>query len=76
MSVEDKLNVKLNQNLWALIVSLTGLGASEYYHLNKLYWFSNILSYACAISFGFSLLFYTIKYCVDKWESIVRSNKK
>jgi len=27
MAIEDKLNVRLNQNIWALIVSLITLGA-------------------------------------------------
>ena len=67
MSATDNLNVNLNQNLWALVVSLATLGASEYFCLKTLYWFGLILTIACSISILISLVAYTRDYWNKKW---------
>jgi len=62
----DKFEINLNQNLWILVVSLSGLGLSEYFELKKLITISYILSIVSSISIFFTLLFYTIDYCKKK----------
>lgn len=36
----DKININLNQNIWGLVASYSLPGASEYYKLCALYWFT------------------------------------
>ena len=66
MSVEDKFNVNLNQNLWGLVVALLALGAAEYFELKWLFRISLFLSIVAAASVSFTILFYTIDYCKKK----------
>src|SRR2546430_803259 len=40
MALEDKLDIKLNQNIWGLVVSLAALDAAEHWCLPRLRWFS------------------------------------
>lgn len=63
----DNFKIELNQNLWALIVSLIALGASEYYELSTLYRFGFILSILTSISFFITLIAYTYIYCKNKF---------
>ncbi len=58
--------VKLNQNLWALVVSYAALGASEYWELHGLRCLGLIMSVLLSILVLVSMVFYTIEYCVDK----------
>jgi hypothetical protein len=67
MSTTDNININLNQNLWALVVSLLTLGASEYFDLPTLYWFGLVLSIACSTSILISLAAYTKDYWKKKW---------
>jgi hypothetical protein len=64
--VADNFKINLNQNVWLLVVSLLGLGLSEYFHLPKLMGISYALSLISAVSVFFTLLFYTIRYCKAK----------
>jgi len=66
MGAEDKLEIKLNQNLWVLIVSLLGLGVSEYFNLNILLYFGLVLSICSTLSIILTLGFYTYNYCKNK----------
>jgi glucan phosphoethanolaminetransferase (alkaline phosphatase superfamily) len=69
MGVTDNINVNLNQNLWALVVSLATLGISEYFGLQTLYWFGFVLSIACSVSILFSIVAYTREYWNKKWNN-------
>jgi len=62
----ESFNINLNQNIWALIVSLLTLGISEYYDLYTLYYFGLILSIICSISIIITLYFYTLNYSNKK----------
>lgn len=49
-STED-FRIRLNQNLWGgLVVGFAALGASEYFKLSTLYWFSCFVAGAMLIS--------------------------
>jgi hypothetical protein len=62
----EKFRINLNQNLWGLIVALTGLGLGEYYSLCTLFIISLIVSIGASISFLFTLVAYTINYWKNK----------
>lgn len=66
MALEDKLDVNLNQNLWALVLAYAFLGAAEYWDLNWLRCLSLIMAVPLSIFVLVSMLFYTIHYCVRK----------
>jgi len=63
----DKFKVNLNQNIWILIISLLGLGFSEYFNLQKLMTISFLLTIISFISVFFTLIFYTTNYCKNKF---------
>jgi hypothetical protein len=72
----DKL--KLNQNLWALVVAYAALGAAEYWELNRLRCLALIMAGLLSILVLASMAFYTIDYCVGKWfdaQKEIRSGK-
>jgi len=58
--------INLNQNLWALLISLTALGTGEFYCLYNLKHFGFILSTLTGISYVFTLIAYTINYWNQK----------
>lgn len=62
----DQFKINLNQNLWALVVSLLTLGAAEYYCLKTLFWFGVILSGLSTISLLVTLFSYTVNYVRNK----------
>lgn len=64
----EQFKINLNQNLWALVVSLLTLGAAEYYCLKTLFWFGVILSGLSTLSLVFTLFAYTINYVKNKWK--------
>lgn len=66
----EKVNINLNQNIWALIVCLTALGVSEYYALLKLMLIAWLLSWLCAGILCCCLIFYTVNYCTHKVNKI------
>lgn len=53
MTLEDKINININQNIWLLIISYGSLGFSELYNLRVLFGFSFILW--CYLLFQFVL---------------------
>jgi len=55
-------DINLNQNLWALFISLSALGVTEYFQLPKLEHIAFILSIITAISCIFTLIAYTLNY--------------
>lgn len=59
--------LKLNQNLWALVVSYAALGAAEYWELTRLRCLALIMVGVLSILVLVSMVFYTINYCVGKW---------
>ena len=65
-STEDLSKINLNQNLWGLLLSLGALGASEYFKLPTLYWFSFVIAAMMTLSMSFTATFYTIHYCKRK----------
>ena len=64
----DKLKINLNQNLWIFIVSVAGLGGSEYFHLCSTFQICRIAAWASLASVILTLVFYTINYCRQKWQ--------
>jgi hypothetical protein len=66
MSVEEKFNINLNQNLWGLVVAYLALGAAEHYQLRWLFWLSVVVSVGLSISVLFTFAFYTWNYCKNK----------
>lgn len=58
--------IKLNQNLWGLIVALVLLGVSEHLKLQYLFWFSFTLSFIMIASVLFTTFAYTKKYVRSK----------
>jgi hypothetical protein len=67
----DKAEVKLNQNLWALVVAYTALGAGEYWELHRLRCLALVMAILLSILVFVSMVFYTIDYCRRKWGKYV-----
>lgn len=63
---KDGFNINLNQNLWLLLISITALGASEYYCLPVTKIFAIIISILSSTSMLCTLTAYTINYVRDK----------
>jgi hypothetical protein len=55
-------DINLNQNLWALLISLSSLGVAEYFQLQKLEQIAYILTIMTGLSCIFTLIAYTINY--------------
>lgn len=53
---------KMSKHSLVLLISLIGLGAGEYYHLNKLMWISLIITVIASIATIAVLVAYTIHY--------------
>ncbi len=66
MGFEEKFYIKLNQNLWALVVAYGALGAAEYLHLKWLLWMSVVVSGGLSVSVLVTFGFYTYNYCKQK----------
>lgn len=62
--IEDRL--KLNQNLWGLLLGFVGTGAAEYYQLKTLFWFSIVIAVVMIVSVIFTTCAYTINYWKKK----------
>ena len=54
--------MKLNQNLWGLIVGFLALGISEYFKVYVLLWFSIVLSLVMVPSYAWTTWVYTKQY--------------
>lgn len=66
MAVDEQFKIKLNQNIWGLIVGYAAVGAAEYYKLRALYCMSTIVASALSLSVIITVGFYTYRYCKDK----------
>ncbi len=66
MGLEEKLYIKLNQNLWGLVVAYVALGAAEYLHLKWLFCMSAVVSVGLSVSVLVTFGFYTYNYCKQK----------
>lgn len=66
MDIEDKVDVKLNQNLWGLIVAYAALGAAEHWGLRFLFWPALIAAWGLSVLVLIAFVFYTIHYCARK----------
>ena len=67
-NLSNDVNLKLNQNLWGLLLSLGALGASEYFHLYWLQKFSFGLTIISALSYVVTLTAYTYDYAKRKFK--------
>lgn len=65
-SPEEQFKINLNQNLWGLVVGLSGLGVAEYFGLCTLFWFALVVSGIMVLSVIFTTAAYTYKYCKRK----------
>jgi hypothetical protein len=64
MSVEDKFNINLNQNLWGgVVVAYVALGAAEHWCLRWLFRLSLVVAIGLSISVLLTVAFYTWNYC-------------
>ncbi len=64
----EPFKINLNQNLWGLVVGLSGLGVAEQFRLPTLFWFSVIVSIIMVLSIAFTTLAYTINYWKHRFE--------
>ncbi len=62
MAAEDQFKINLNQNLWGVVVAFGSLGASEYFHLSTLFWFSTVVAGIMVLSVAVTTLAYTTNY--------------
>jgi cytochrome c oxidase subunit IV len=59
----DKVDINLNQNLWGLVVGLSGIGVAEYFELHRLLCFSQVVSVIMLLSLVCTTFAYTLNYC-------------
>ena len=65
--ITGNFKINLNQNLWALVIGLLGLGLSDYFLLGR--WIrilSGITATAALTSLLICLVAYTVRYVSDK----------
>lgn len=70
MPIEDKFNINLNQNLWALVVAYGALGAADRWCLRYLLWPSLVASWILTVMVVTSFGYYTRHYCVRKCNQV------
>jgi hypothetical protein len=64
VSVEDKFNINLNQNLWGgVVVAYAALGVAEHWCLRWLFRLSLVVSIGLSIAVLLPVAFYTWNYC-------------
>ena len=68
MAWYDNLNLKINQNLLALIIGYAALGLSDFYKLEFLYYLSGFYSLIMTVYVLIAFFFYTFKYVQHKKE--------
>jgi len=66
MTVDDKFNINLNQNLWGLVVAYAALGVAEHWCLPWLFRMSVVVAIGLSISVLVTAAFYTWEYCRKK----------
>jgi hypothetical protein len=66
MESNVKIKLKLNQNLWGLIVAYIALGVAEYKGLKCLSKWAWVLSVAMTLSLVVTTIAYTWRYCANK----------
>ena len=66
MAWDDNIQIKLNQNLWALAIGYSALGLSEYYKLNYLMYLSGVMSLVMTVYVLIAFFYYTFKYVYKK----------
>jgi len=71
-----EFKIKLNQNLWLLVVALLGLGFSEFFGLPWLMKISILLSIFSLLSNILTFTFYTIKYIKERLIDIKDLDRK
>jgi hypothetical protein len=62
VAVEDKLDIKLNQNVWALVIAFVALGAAEHWGLRWLFGLSLAASVGAIASVAITTVAYTSHY--------------
>ena len=75
MAMEDKFDVKLNQNIWGLVIGFAALGASEHWHLTYLFWLSLLASVGAMVSVAVTMVAYTRYYWKRKCTQANRIGK-
>ena len=73
--MKDLFKINLNQNLWALVISLAALGLGEYFNLNKLENFGILLTITTIVSYVITLVAYTINYWNNKMKKTNEDRK-
>jgi hypothetical protein len=76
MAATDDVRIRLNQNLWGLVLGLGGVGAGEYFHLVWLFRLSFVVAIGMFVSMAFSTFFYTRHYCKKKREDWKQLDQK
>jgi hypothetical protein len=67
MGADESFKIKLNQNLWVLVVGYLSLGAADHYHLSWWFlWLARVVASVATISVLITLCFYTVNYCTDR----------
>ena len=68
MASDVKIKLKLNQNLWGLIVAYAALGIAEYQGLKCLSKWAWVLSVVMTLSLVVTTFAYTWRYCANKFK--------
>jgi hypothetical protein len=76
MALEDKININLNQNLWALVASYLALGAAEHWHLGHLLWLARIAATVTTWSLVATCAAYSWNYCKKKLWPVRKTNSQ
>ena len=72
MPMKDSFKINLNQNLWALVISLTALGIGEHFQLQNLKKFGILLTTTTSVSYLITTL---VAYTVNYWRNKMRKIK-
>lgn len=67
-NLDEQFKINLNQNLWGLMVGLSGLGVAEHFGLCTLFWFAAVVSVIMVLSVAATTLAYTINYWKEKFK--------
>jgi len=70
MASDVKIKLKLNQNLWGLIVAYVALGVAEHQGSKCLSKLALVLSAAMTLSLVVTTVAYTWRYCATKFKKL------